>query len=838
MGGRRKPKASCSSANGLRKPPPAEPPSASDFEDSIPKRQQRRARSGTGRSTVSTFGGKRRADPPADPPDRSRGSFNHTRRAVPSGPTGYHTDNSLLEDEEEMYSQFEEEMYSHQSLVVESESESSHQPISCRQFNLTPIYDVVNEKKENKSSNKIQRARVSKKKDTRQREAPLSYMLSEDEEDVDALLDACDIPANTHEEFYNEDSSTDEDDEERPLRRSVSSNDLRRPRRTRAASVLGSWEIFLNRCLVISFCFVGFIYLREHTPGYKKDHHHHHVLSNTDDDDDAWRRPIDPMAVYNTNDDDSTHTRDHDPTHAYDKYTNRDASKPDSKYSANPQSKYSKESAGERISERPPDKSLHHGFMDAEYEDRPASRNSGSTALEKSSKRAVNEEDKAFLESVIRHPAAPEVKSLSLGTDDVEDKDKTSQMNNKTERPKPNGYAANKTPSSPPDEKSPRYGAVTESDFQFGLDEVAGLPSNDFDDGDSLVEWGGKNELTEMPGEKGSERSDNFHSGANYLSNVNLGQASPATESVKSVYDQAFRRWNHEYIPGQDMPLLWRIPRSASATFESILSFCYGMVLASSMGATEELIQDLALGVLTKGNGMFALSNPSSLLWPERTSCSRLFLCKGARYINVDTSTLKGIERAKQLKLVETDVDVITTPFIYEAAGIFDDSSRTGKCFTLLRHPVDRAISLYHHYQVDTTMTNPNISHYRGMTIDQYSNEVSENNWMGPLSWHDLENAKEVFGRKCLVGLLDEAEVSLKRFERLFHWQERVSDPAIKDQCIHQYLANGDRRKEHPTYEGTQAWETLRKKNEYDVLLFEYAKNLFTQQSAVYDKMS
>ena len=106
----------------------------------------------------------------------------------------------------------------------------------------------------------------------------------------------------------------------------------------------------------------------------------------------------------------------------------------------------------------------------------------------------------------------------------------------------------------------------------------------------------------------------------------------------------------------------------------------------------------------------------------------------------------------------------------------------------------------------------------------------------GPLSWHDLENAKEVFGRKCLVGLLDEAEESLKRFERFFHWQERVSDPAIKDRCISQYLTNGDRRKEHPTYEGTQAWETLRKKNEYDVLLFEYAKNLFTQQSAVYNK--
>ena len=33
----------------------------------------------------------------------------------------------------------------------------------------------------------------------------------------------------------------------------------------------------------------------------------------------------------------------------------------------------------------------------------------------------------------------------------------------------------------------------------------------------------------------------------------------------------------------------------------------YGMVLASSMGATDESIQDLALGVLIKGNGMLDL---------------------------------------------------------------------------------------------------------------------------------------------------------------------------------------------------------------------------------------
>ena len=41
----------------------------------------------------------------------------------------------------------------------------------------------------------------------------------------------------------------------------------------------------------------------------------------------------DPMSVYNTNDDDSTHTKDHDPTNKYNKFT-----------------------AGERISDRKPEK--------------------------------------------------------------------------------------------------------------------------------------------------------------------------------------------------------------------------------------------------------------------------------------------------------------------------------------------------------------------------------------------------------------------------------------------------------------------------------------------------
>lgn len=95
--------------------------------------------------------------------------------------------------------------------------------------------------------------------------------------------------------------------------------------------------------------------------------------------------------------------------------------------------------------------------------------------------------------------------------------------------------------------------------------------------------------------------------------------------------------------------------------------------------------------------------------------------------------------------------DVISSPFIYETTAIFNELPTSGKCFTLLRHPVDRAVSQYHFYQKEDG-ANANNKQYWGMTIDEFAEAVPENNWMvrfltgkrsGTLSWHDLEAAKE-----------------------------------------------------------------------------------------------
>jgi hypothetical protein len=235
----------------------------------------------------------------------------------------------------------------------------------------------------------------------------------------------------------------------------------------------------------------------------------------------------------------------------------------------------------------------------------------------------------------------------------------------------------------------------------------------------------------------------------------------------------------------------------------------------------------------------------------------------------VDVSTPKGIEEAAALGLANSGLaDIISSPFIYETTTLFQDTPAAGKCFTLLRHPVERAISQYHFYQKEESVT-PNNKQYQGMTIDEFAEAVAENNWMvrfltgkrsGTLSWHDLEAAKEgmlicdlftlrwmyhsnlvnfrfmsVFGRKCLVGLSDKAEESIRRYERFFRWGKGVANEKQKESCLQTTLSKHDKRKDHPTFTGSDAWEVLRKKNEYDVLLYEYARNLYSQQSVLYE---
>ena len=77
------------------------------------------------------------------------------------------------------------------------------------------------------------------------------------------------------------------------------------------------------------------------------------------------------------------------------------------------------------------------------------------------------------------------------------------------------------------------------------------------------------------------------------LSSSSTFDQSMTTKDVKSVYKDAFFRWNHpfrhdeleEINGGFDIPVFWRIPRSASGVVEATMSYCYGLTLANALGA-------------------------------------------------------------------------------------------------------------------------------------------------------------------------------------------------------------------------------------------------------------
>jgi hypothetical protein len=165
-----------------------------------------------------------------------------------------------------------------------------------------------------------------------------------------------------------------------------------------------------------------------------------------------------------------------------------------------------------------------------------------------------------------------------------------------------------------------------------------------------------------------------------------------------------------------------------------------------------------------------------------------------------------------------------------------------GRCFTLLRHPVKRAISMFY-YLRDATWEHTYSEVYKSMTIEEYAvSQYAEDNWMvrfltnemnGILNDGHLDLAKQILQSKCLVGLLEEFTQSVKRFDRYFGWDQTdfqggpvpMSDRGM---CEARVMSKPDNVHEHPNHEeGSEVWVKLMEKNVLDMGLYEHAVELF-----------
>lgn len=243
---------------------------------------------------------------------------------------------------------------------------------------------------------------------------------------------------------------------------------------------------------------------------------------------------------------------------------------------------------------------------------------------------------------------------------------------------------------------------------------------------------------------------------------------------------------------------------------EDILGSCFKLVQASDVGKSKENLhtQDMLQIVEVYGD----------------------------EYVNVDTTTIDGIKRAIRLNLAGSGLtDVVHSPYLLEAGKMFTDPFRA-RLFTLLRHPIERAVHLFH-YLADAKWDGYYQPQLKDITLEEYaeSNWV-ENNYItrilvnkpgGQLTREDVDLAKELLRRKCLVGLFDKMYESMFRFERYYGWRMNTD----KRTCQQGLLEQGMTKYEHPSLQvGSDAWILLLRQNKYDMEVYNYATTLFDYQ--------
>ena len=230
----------------------------------------------------------------------------------------------------------------------------------------------------------------------------------------------------------------------------------------------------------------------------------------------------------------------------------------------------------------------------------------------------------------------------------------------------------------------------------------------------------------------------------------------------------------------------------------------------------------------------------------------------GRRYVNVDVTTVGGIREASELGFASSDLaDVVFTPLVTEAAqflfGHDDDGAggggRRGRMFALFRHPVNRVVSIFYYLQSATWEPTYNPA-YAGWTIDDYARSPHcESNWMvrtllgkmtGPLEPDDVNVAIATLGRKCLVGLMEDMEGSVTRFHHYFRFRTPYDDALG---CSRRNFAtkggnHGQNGHVHPSLDPeSETYKILEHKNQLDVRLYDYAKELYAEQGEWMQRM-
>mmetsp|Transcript_7704 Transcript_7704/g.8789 ORF Transcript_7704/g.8789 Transcript_7704/m.8789 type:complete len:551 (+) Transcript_7704:192-1844(+) len=296
---------------------------------------------------------------------------------------------------------------------------------------------------------------------------------------------------------------------------------------------------------------------------------------------------------------------------------------------------------------------------------------------------------------------------------------------------------------------------------------------------------------------------------ANGLGTINSTKFEiPDLESMNIILppriDKLYADWRVPFpaTNRSDLPTFWQIPKGGFSVVQRILSQCLNLAEVSKLGANH---------------------------W--ETDLRIHETKEGMRYVNVDPTTVTGLQRGFELGLVPSGfAEVMFTPLIIEATTLFQVGYH-GRFFTLFRHPSERAMGLYYAAKKSDPVV------MMDMSVSEFARTRLPNNEMvrtlssktadEDVTRDDLYLAMEILRRKCVVGLVSSLSDSMYRFYDTFGWHLMV-DENVK-MCQAQLLQPGKNAASLFLPKGEALME-IERQNSMDLKLYQYALHLYDLQ--------